>query len=106
MARRPPSPAPRCNNSELVGVNFYNQAFVFDAKANLAGATLSNAITARIGRRVGGSTPDFRRNRIHPGSVNRCPHPPEDWINPPKAGYLSPVEFEARFHERAAMMAA
>ena len=46
MARRPPSPAPRCNNSELVGVNFYNQAFVFDAKANLAGATLSNAITA------------------------------------------------------------
>ena len=39
------------NNARLVGVRFYNQAYVFDSKANPAGATLSNAITARIGRR-------------------------------------------------------
>ena len=39
------------NQRPLLGVHFYNQAFVWDSAANPAGATLSNGINARIGRR-------------------------------------------------------
>jgi len=37
------------NNQSFVGLAFYNQAFVFDATANAAGATASNAAAATIG---------------------------------------------------------
>ena len=37
------------DDQEFVGLAFYNQAFVFDATANAAGATASNAAAATIG---------------------------------------------------------
>src|SRR5262249_56250528 len=37
------------NNQGLVGLLFYNQAFVFDAPANTAGITATNAAEALIG---------------------------------------------------------
>ncbi len=43
--------APVPNDSNLVGVGFFNQAFVVDSQANGAGATLSNGAASHVGRR-------------------------------------------------------